>query len=814
MIETLHALLHSLSVGQVVLLLTAGMLSLGTAAYAMVVSRRKLDTELRRNAAIVASCSDAIFSTNGMGLIRSWNPGAEALYGYTAAEVLGRHFSIVSVDTPAAFEIFERVRDGFRIQDLETKRKRKDGTLVEVSLSVSNVTDANGRTIAVSAISRDISERKRAERDLRASEERYRLATRATKDVIWDWDLAANDIRYSEAIHSMFGHPPERMLANANGCKRLIHPDDLVGVLESLDAFFASAADVWSGEYRFLRFDGTYATVCDRALAMRDDHGTVIRMVGSMRDVTNERLAVETMAEARHVAEAANRAKSEFLANMSHEIRTPMNGVHGMLDLALETTLRPEQRDLLETAKASADLLLRVINDILDVSKIEAGKLQLESAAFDLDDVVRIAMRPLALRASDKGLQFAVDVANDLPRIVSGDSGRLRQVLINLVGNAIKFTEQGQVVVSVMSDPATMSDGFNVPVQIVVRDSGIGIAPAKHESIFNAFVQEDASTTRRYGGTGLGLAIAGQLAALMGGDIRVESTVGQGSAFYVRLCFQAVDAGAPESVAHHAPRCAVAFPSPSATPPLRILLAEDNAVNQKVLTMLLSRRGHSLVLASSGREAVAEFQQGKFDVILMDVHMPHLGGFEATQLIRAQEEGTGRRTPIIAVTARAMKGDRERCLAAGMDDYLSKPVTHAALFETLEKWTATAPLGRPMPASFTDAVDREALLVLVDGDEKLLAELIELFLTEIPRLMLACEIAIARHDTSALREAAHAIKGSAASMTASTVAAAAGHLEIMGARDALDGAALAMSALEREVLRAQSAFSLFNRETS
>ena len=813
MIESLQTLSHSVSWGQWALQFAVAALSLLAGASAMVVYRRRVDTELRRNAAIVATCSDAIFSTNGVGLIRSWNPGAERLYGYTAAEVLGTHYSLLTVDPAASIEVFNRIRNGFSIHDLETTRKRKDGTMVEVSLSVTNVTDARGRTVAVSAIARDISARKQVERDLRASEERFRLATSVTNEVIWDWDLTRDEVHYGEALHSMFGHRPELMSSDGSSGKSFIHPDDVDEVLGSLDRFFAGGEEVWSAEYRFQRTDGSYANVSDRALAMRAGNGTVLRMIGSMRDVTAQHVAAETMSEARNVAEAANRSKSEFLANMSHEIRTPMNGVHGMLDLALETALRPEQRDLLETAKSSADLLLTVINDILDVSKIEAGKLQFESASFDLRDVVRIAMRPFALRASDKGLHFAVDIAPDLPAVVNGDSARFRQVLINLVGNAIKFTAHGEVAVSVMRDPALAANDVVVPVQVLVRDTGIGIARDKHESIFSAFVQEDASTTRRYGGSGLGLAIAGQLASLMGGGVSVESTIGEGSTFCFRLCFDAASSAAPTNDAY--PEALVHRASPGAftTPPLRILLAEDNAVNQKVLTMLLGRGGHSLTLATTGREAVAEFQKGKFDLILMDVHMPDLGGFEATQLIRAEEAGTGSRIPIIAVTARAMNGDRERCLAAGMDDYLSKPVSRVALFQALERWSVM-PDAESSAESAADAVDHDALLVLVDGDRALLAELIALFQSEIPRLMLACEMAIASRDVVALREAAHAIKGSAASLTAASTAAAAGRLEALATTEMMQDATAAMAGLQFEVQRARSAFSLFNPETT
>lgn len=624
--------------------------------------------------AVIDTAVDGIIIIDRDARVRLYNLACERLFGYAAEEVLGQNVRMLMP------EPYRREHNGY-ISNYHTtgERKiigigrevvgqRKDGTTFPMELSVGE-TEAEGGRVFVGII-RDISERKQAEEALRSSEATMRAVIETAVDGVIIIDAKARIRIYNPACEKLFGYGPADVLGkNVRMLMPQPYRDEHDGYVSNYQNTGVRKIIGIGREVVGQRKDGTTFPM-ELSVGEAVANGEKV-FVGIIRDITERQQAAEAVTAAVQ-AEAANRAKSDFLATMSHELRTPMNGILGMTGLLLDSQLNAEQRDFAEAVLKSGETLLALLNNILDLSKIEAGRFDIYERPFDLYEVLDGITAIWESQAARKGLEFFV--ANDVRGFdhLRGDPDRLRQILVNLIANAVKFTSQGFVALRVKRE--TML-GTKLMLRFEIKDSGIGIAPSVQGRLFRKFEQADPATSRTYGGSGLGLAICSQLAGLMGGEIGLESALGRGSTFWVVLPFTLVEVTPDDDDSDLDLNVQEAV-----SEPLHILVAEDHPYNQKLMMARLTGDGHRVRIANNGREAVELAGAHDFDLILMDVRMPEMDGIQATAEIRKLPAPYGQ-VPIVAVTAHVMKGDRERYIEAGMDDYVSKPVDFHALMQ-------------------------------------------------------------------------------------------------------------------------------------
>jgi PAS domain S-box-containing protein len=633
----------------------------------------------------------AIVTTDPDGNVASWNPSAEGMFGWNQEEVRGRALPCARNERDLRRRI-DACRRGEALPASEQIAVRKDGTDLDVSIWTGAMRDASGALAGIVCMVADNTERKRQELLLLDSERRYRDLIEHANDVIYSIDLEGHFTSMNPAGAHLTGYTQAELLEM--NLAELLEPEQIGRVRQRIQEKLAGAPP------------GTFELSC----RTRDGRPLAIEIISRLlfadgvpvglqaigRDSTErkkwaerlEQYAEELKNKNTDLSDALDRAceaaeaKNRFFANMSHEIRTPLNGVVGMTELLLDTSLTTEQREYCDTLKGSAEGLLAVVDNLLDISKIKTGRLEIRRAPFDFGRVIGAVadlLRPEALR---KHLALTCSTDERLPRMVVGDEARLRQVITNLAANAVKFTERGEVKLQLRVDNEA---DRTVTVVCTVEDTGIGISREDASRIFQNFAQADTSTTRKYNGAGLGLAISTQLVEMMGGRLEFESEPGRGSRFWFGVTLEKHADACPQTDTGAGLRILDDGIRRKNAGTARILLAEDNEVNQRLTLRMLERSGYQADVVPNGLRAVAEVLTGRYDLVLMDIHMPEMDGFNATREIR-RREGGDRHTPVIAITARAMAGDRERCLAAGMDDYVSKPVRRKELTGAIERW--------------------------------------------------------------------------------------------------------------------------------
>ncbi|MEZ5829843.1 MAG: ATP-binding protein [Dongiaceae bacterium] len=646
------------------------------------------------------------------------------------------------------------------------------------------------------------------EERLREREQFLSLAILGSNDGIWDWRPNEHRLWLSPRWKEQLGYAEDELPDSLSTWSALVHREDRDRVSQRFNDFLEDRADSFEMVQRYRHKLGHDVHILTRGIKMKDEEGRVVRVVGVHTDVTELLNAQEELRhqaaslavlardleEQRRTADAANTAKSQFLATMSHEIRTPMNGIIGMLSLLLDSKLSPDQKRWASTALDSAETLLTIINDILDLSKLDAGKIETELLDFDVAGLIEGVAALLKVRANAKGIVLRTDIAPGLPKWLRSDPTRLRQILFNLIGNAVKFTQRGQVVVSATTG-AMRGDSCELRIDVV--DTGIGIGGDQMAGLFEPFRQGDSGMTRRFGGTGLGLAIVKRLVSLLGGSIAVQSTVNAGSTFTVILPCAIVasplerPAAATSDVSSAAPRQA------------SILVAEDNDINRELVTQMLVRLGHVGTTVSNGREAVAAARNEVFDLILMDIQMPEMDGVSAAAAIRALPEPNGS-APIVAVTANAMVGDRERYLATGFDDYLAKPLHLDELREIIDRWTLASSLPTDRSTEQPAALDHaRAIQIRSEMPVSDFVALVESLSSEIDAQIDRVQRAIHANDLDSVRVAFRTLRDAAGAFGLNELAALSG--ELADDTGDLDRATGRSAAVQDAVARAKAA---------
>ncbi len=742
----------------------------------------KLEESETRYRKLVDLSPDAIIVGRDRAIIVA-NIAAVELFGASSAnDLIGQR--LADLVNPEALHRVDDLIQQMYAREMqypmrEDQVRRSDGSLIDVEITGSSFLESDGAVVQV--VLRDITQRKQAEVRLQVTANWLQAILDNAPVGIVVRTLDYSFVETNAAFQRMIGCSGEDM--KHLGLKTLTHPDDIAFSEDMADRLMQGKLKNTDYEKRYVLKDGR--TIWVRAIGARLDDKHKISI---LEDISERKRVEAELIKAKEAAEVANQAKSQFLANMSHEIRTPMNGVIGMTGLLLDSELTPEQRRYAEIIRTSGELLMTVINDILDFSKIEARKMILENLDFDLHSTLQQVTDLLAPKAESKGLRFTSEVPPGTPAELRGDSIRLRQVLTNLIGNAVKFTSQGEVAVRVAVEAA---DYDKVSLRFSITDTGVGIRPDQTEALFAPFVQADGSTTRKFGGTGLGLSIAKELVKLMGGEIGVKSQVDKGSTFWFTATFEK---GAPCILAQTPLSGHARLPIKKE---IRVLVAEDNLTNQYVALSILRKHGCHTDLAANGVEAVKLLQHAEYDLVLMDCEMPEMDGWEATRRIREPASGVlNPQIPIIALTADAMPEDRDRCLKAGMNDYLAKPIEPKQLVAVLQKWaTASAKKDwQPYPIDRQTLTaraifDEHALLNRVMGDRDLASKLIAGFLQEVPQRLHDLRRSLNEGDLSGLRLQAHSIKGAAATLSANVLRDSANALQKAATANDLAGSA-------------------------